>query len=236
MKITERMDEFTGHKPRDLRNHHRQECIRRDVERDAEERIRAPLVKLTGKLALRDIKLKKAVTGRKRHLIDFRDVPGAHEVAAAFGIVFQAFDDVRDLVDMGTVRRRPAPPLVTVHRAEIAVRIRPFVPDGDFVIVQELDVRVPAEEPQQLDDDRAEVELLRGEAGKSLGKIVAVLPPENGERASARAVATLHAVRENVGKKVQILFHAPNITFCPRRGRTSPLYFLKFPACPVFSS
>src|SRR5574344_2265178 len=139
MKVSERMDEFAGHKSRDLSHHHREERVGRDVKGNAEERVRSPLIKLAGKPAFRDIELEKAVTGRERHLIDFRDVPGAHEVAAAFGIVLQALDDVRDLVDMGAVRRGPAPPLVTVHRAEIAVRVRPFVPDGDLVIVQELD-------------------------------------------------------------------------------------------------
>ena len=45
--------------------------------------------------------------------------------------------------------------------------------------------------------------------GKALRKIVAVLPPENGERARARAVAALHAVRENVGRRSRYCFMRP---------------------------
>jgi hypothetical protein len=39
---------------------------------------------------------------------------------------------------------------MTVNGTEVAVLIRPFVPDGDFVVLKIFDVGVALQEPQQL--------------------------------------------------------------------------------------
>ena len=57
-----------------------------------------------------------------------------------------------------------------VDRAEIAVRVGPFVPDRDPVLLQPADVRVAPEKPQQLVDHRPHVHLLRGHERKAVAR------------------------------------------------------------------
>ena len=50
--------------------------------------------------------------------------------------------------------------MLAVDGAELAVRVGPLVPDPDAVTVQRAHVRVAGEEPEQLVDDRFQVQLL----------------------------------------------------------------------------
>ena len=97
--------------------------------------------------------------------------------------------------------------MLAVDRAELAALVRPFVPDAHAVIVEILDVGVAGEEPEQLVDDRLEVQLLGRQQRKAFGQIEAQLMAEHRERAGAGAVALLHAVGENVLHQIEILAH-----------------------------
>ena len=77
----------------------------------------------------------------------------------------------------------------------------------DAVFLEVGDVGVAVEEPQQLVDDRAEVEFLGGEAGESLAEVVADLAAEDREGAGAGAVGALFAVVEDVVEEVEVLAH-----------------------------
>ena len=84
MQIAEGVDEFAGAKTAHLRDHHREQRVGRDVERHAEKKIGAALVKLAAELAVLDVELKKHVTRRQRHLLPISaGIPGAHDQAAA---------------------------------------------------------------------------------------------------------------------------------------------------------
>ena len=94
-----------------------------------------------------------------------------------------------------------------VDRAEIAIGIGPFIPDGDAVVAQIFDVGVALQEPEQLVHDRLQRQTLGGqhrEAGRQ-GK--AHLMAEHRQRAGAGAVVLLRAVTENSFKEVVILVH-----------------------------
>ena len=77
-------------------------------------------------------------------------VPCRHDVPAAIGVLLDALHHLGNLVDALVV---PVAPLGTIDGTEVAIRVGPFVPDGDFVVVQILDVGVAAEQPQQFVDD-----------------------------------------------------------------------------------
>src|SRR3546814_7478203 len=66
---------------------------------------------------------------------------------------------------------RPIAPLLAVDGAEIAAFVGPFVPDGHLAILQPADVGVAAQEPEQFDDDRAQMALLGGQLRESRGAI-----------------------------------------------------------------
>src|SRR3546814_18627402 len=61
---------------------------------------------------------------------------------------------------MAAIGGRPIAPLLAVDGAEIAAFVGPFVPDGHLAILQPADVGVAAQEPEQFDDARAQMELL----------------------------------------------------------------------------
>ena len=104
----------------------------------------------------------------ERHLLQLADVPGADDDAPRIRDCAQLLDDLRDLVDAAPVRRRPCAPLLAVDRPELAVLVRPLIPDGHAVLAQPGDVGLAAQEPQQLVDHRAHVDLLGGDEREAL--------------------------------------------------------------------
>ena len=73
--IAEGVDEIAELESADLRDHHRQQRIRSDVERHAEENIGAALIKLAREFGVSDVKLEKRMAWHQRHLVEVADVP-----------------------------------------------------------------------------------------------------------------------------------------------------------------
>jgi hypothetical protein len=110
---------------------------------------------------------------------------------------------------MAAVRRLPVAPLLAIDRAELARLIGPFVPDAHPLILQPAHVGVAAQEPQQLDDDRAQVQLLGGQHRKALRQVEAHLRPEHRQGAGAGPVHLLRATGEHAVHEIEILTHQP---------------------------
>src|SRR6478672_10361190 len=75
------------------------------------------------------------------------------------------------------------------------------------MLVEIFDVGVAGQEPEQLIDDRLEVQLLGGEQREAVVERKAHLVAEYRERAGA--VALLHAALENLFHQFEILPHRP---------------------------
>ena len=166
VEVAKGVDEGARLEVGDLGDHHEEEGVAGDIKGDAEEEIGAALVELAVEPAVEDDELEEGVAGRQGHLLDFAGVPGGNDEAAAVGVAADLVDDVGDLVDVASVGGAPVAPLGPVNAAEVAIFVGPFVPDGDFIFPQVADVGAALEKPQELVDDRAEVEFLRGEEGK----------------------------------------------------------------------
>ena len=96
-------------------------------------------------------------------MLDLARVPGADDVAATVGVVFQVVDDFGELVDTAAVGRTPVAPLRAVDATKVAIVVGPLIPDRDLVLVEILDVGLALDEPQQLVNDRAQMQLLGGQ-------------------------------------------------------------------------
>ena len=131
-------------------------------------------------------------------------IPRGHDVAAAVGVFLDAAHHFGDLVDALAV---PIAPLGAIDRTEVTLRVGPFVPDADLMVVQVPDVGVAAEHPQQLVDDGLQVHLLGGDQREALLEVETHLVAEHADGARARAVAFLHAVVEDVLEQVEVLLH-----------------------------
>src|SRR6185437_10809168 len=94
-----------------------------------------------------------------------------------------------------------------VDGAEVAALVRPLVPDADAVLLEVLDVGVAGEEPEQLVDDRLQMQLLGGQQREAVAEIEAHLMAEHGQSAGAGAVALLDAVIENPLHQFEVLAH-----------------------------
>ena len=127
------------------------------------------------------------------------------------GIAPQVFDQTRDLIVVPPVRPLPRAPLPAVDRTELAVRVRPFVPDTNAVLPQVRGVGVAAQEPEQLVHDRADVELLGGEEREALAQVEAELVAEHAARSDAGTVGLVDAVLQDVAQEIEVSLH--------RRGR-----------------
>ena len=68
-------------------------------------------------------------------------------------IVFEAVDEVGDLVDGGSIGFGPRPPLLPVDRAEVTIFVGPLVPDGNLVFLEIGNVGVAFEKPEEFVDD-----------------------------------------------------------------------------------
>ena len=212
MQIAEGVDKFARLQIADLRNHQREQRVAGDVERHAEKQIRAALIKLAAQLAVADVKLKQAMAGRERHLLDLAWIPGRDDVPARVGIFFDLRDDGVNLVDGAAVGRAPVAPLRAINAAEAAgFLVRPFVPNRHLVVVQIFYVRVAAQKPEQFVNDGAQVQLFGGEHGKIVAQIKPRLRAEHGISAGAGAVGLELAVFEHVPQQIEVLNHRGKI-------------------------
>lgn len=158
MKIAEAVNEFLRSQPTDLSHHEREQGVRGDIERNSEEEIGTPLVELTTEFSITDIELNKSMAGCQSHLFDLARIPSGDDVAAAVGILFESLNKLCDLIDSassGTLWPAPASPLSTIDGAEIALRIGPFIPDGDTILPEIADIGITLQKPEQLMDDGA---------------------------------------------------------------------------------
>jgi hypothetical protein len=100
------------------------------------------------------------------------------------------------------------PPSAAGHdRPEIAVFVRPFVPDAYAVLFQIGDVGVALQEPEQLVDDGFHMQLLGGDERETFRQIEAHLMAEDRQRADARPVALLKALFQDQFHQIVILAH-----------------------------
>ena len=154
VQISERVDEFAGFQSADLGHHGEQDGVRGDVEWHAEEEVGAALIKLaTQRSVLANVKLKKGVAGCERHVRQVRDVPRADDQPSAVGGSFDLMDHVFELIMNGAIRPHPLPPLFAVNRPQASVFFRPFVPDGNPILLEVAHIGVALNEPQKLVDD-----------------------------------------------------------------------------------
>ena len=147
------------------------------------------------------------MAGGQGHFVDLAHVPGADDQPARVRVGLDLFHHVADLVYDVPVRRVPGAPLRPVHRSQVAVRIRPLVPDAHVVFLEVADVGVALQEPDQLVDDGLEVQLLGGDHGKALPQVETHLVAEHAQGACAGTVGLFRPVLAHVAHQVKILVH-----------------------------
>ena len=207
MQIAEGVDEVAGLQAANLRDHQREQRVAGDVERHAEENIRAALVKLAAQFAVADVKLEQRVARRQRHLSDFTRIPRADDVPPAVGILFDLLDDLVNLIEGASVGRAPVAPLRAIDAAQAAVLVRPFVPNRHAVLVEIFDVGVAAQEPEQFVNDGFGMDFLGREQREIVSQVKPRLSAKHGIRAGARAVGLELAVFEDVPQQIEVLNH-----------------------------
>ena len=211
VEIAESMDEFSGGQPANLRDHHRQERIAGDIEGHSEKEVGASLIELTTQLSILNMELEKSMTGRQCHSVNFRRIPGSHNQPPAVGLGLDLLDHPIDLVDPLILRATPVAPLRAIDPAELAILIRPFVPNRNSVLPQVANVGLAAQKPEQLVNDRPEVELLRGQERKSRtsgAKFKTRLRANNLKSAGAGAISSRSSFFEQKSKEILICLHA----------------------------
>ena len=82
MCVAEGVDEFSRLEAGALSHHHKQESIRRNVERHAEEAVGGALIELERQAPVGDVELKQRMARRQFHVVDVGHIPGAHDYAA----------------------------------------------------------------------------------------------------------------------------------------------------------
>ena len=105
------------------------------------------------------------------------------------------------------VRALPGAPLLAVDRAKVALVVRPFVPDADAIGLEIGDIGVAVQEPDQLVDDRFQMQALGGDQREALAQVEAQLPAEQRPDAGARPVALDRAGVERFVEKIEIGAH-----------------------------
>jgi len=194
MRVAKSMHKVAVLQATHLCYHHGKQCVRRYVERHPEENIRRTLIQLARQPTLRHVELEQDMAWRQGHFVDVRHVPRTHEQSSRVGIGLYLLYQLRDLVDAVAVGTAPRAPLLAVHGSEVAVGVGPLVPDSYAVVVQVFYIGVAFEEPQQLVDNRAQVQLFRRQQGETLVEVEPHLVAEHAARARAGAVVLVHTV------------------------------------------
>ncbi len=195
-----------------LGHHVGEQGIAGDVEGHAQEDVGAALVQLAAELGFfawvlrgSHVKLEERMAGHQSHFVELGHVPSAHDDASAIGVAFEGVDDLLNLVNVAAVRGGPAAPLHAVHGAEVAIFACPLIPNGDVAFFQPIVIAGSSEEPQQLLNDRAQVNLLSGDQRKAFVQIKTHLITKNAFGASAGAVGFGNTVVVHVLHEVFVL-------------------------------
>ena len=179
--------------------------VRKD--RNAEEDVRAALIQLAAQFAILNEKLEQSMARRQRHLPDFANVPRTDDVPPAVGIFFDLRDDLVNLVDRAAVGGAPVAPLRAIDAAQITIAVGQFIPDRHAVLVEILGIGVAAQEPEQLVDDRFEVEFFGGQHRKTISQRKSRLCAEDRIRSGARAVVFEFPAFQHQAQELMILNH-----------------------------
>ena len=107
VEIPESVHEISGFQIANLSYHEGQQRIGSNVERYPKEEIRTPLIELATQSTLSNVELEQDVAGRQCHLVDFGNIPGAHDVTSAGWIVADGIDDLGNLVVEHPIRSFP---------------------------------------------------------------------------------------------------------------------------------
>ncbi len=195
-----------------LGHHVGEQSVAGDVERHAQEDVSTALVQLAAELGFFawisrrcHIELEERMARHECHLVELGHVPSAHDDAAAVGVVFERVDDLLNLVNVATIGCGPAAPLHAVYGAEVAVFAGPFVPDGDVAFFEPVVVTGAGQEPQQLLDDGAQVDLFGGDEWEAFVQVKAHLVAKHAFGAGARAVGLGNAVAVHMLHEIFVL-------------------------------
>ena len=97
---------------------------------------------------------------------------------------------------MLAVVSRSRTPLIAVNVSKIAVLVGPLVPYPHTIVLQVFHVCVAVEEPQELVNNRFQVQFFCGEAGESLLEVKTHLVAEHANGACAGPVFLFRALGE----------------------------------------
>src|SRR5262245_25859362 len=145
------------------------------------------------------------MTWGQRHPLDLSHVPSADNQPPRIGRPTNPVYTIADLIDIPPVRRRPRPPLVPIDGSQLTLLVGPLVPDAHAVLTQILDVRVASQKPQQLINDRFQMQLFRRHQRKPLRQVKPHLISKNTARSGARAIAFGRSAIQNVLEQFEIL-------------------------------
>ncbi len=102
-----------------------------------------------------------------------------------------------------------------VDSAEIAVRIRPLVPNRHALFVERADIGVAAQKPKQLVDDRLEMQLLRRQERETFPQIKSRLRPKDRNRPDAGPIGPRLSARQDEAEEIVILTHEIKLVMPP---------------------
>ncbi len=159
------------------------------------------------------------MAGRQRHLIDVGWAPGADDVSTAIGISPDGLYNLANLVDtliliaipVERVVATKVTPLMTVYWSKVTVLIGPLVPDTDTTLLEPADVRTAAQEPDQLVDDAAQMQLLGCEDWEALLQIEPHLVAKHAARAGTGTVGFVDAVVQHMLEQIEVLTHLAHL-------------------------
>jgi hypothetical protein len=205
-------DEVTHIQVTLLGHHVGEQGVAGDVEGHAQKDVGTALVQLAAELGFfarvlcrRHIELKERMARHERHFVELGHVPSAHDDAAAVGVAFERVDDLLNLVNVTAIRRGPAAPLHAIHGAEVAVFASPFVPNRHVTFFEPVVVARTCQEPQQLLNDGAQVNLFGGDQREAFVEVKPHLVAKHALGARASAVGLGNALAGHVLHEVFVL-------------------------------
>jgi len=224
VNVAESVHEVARFQIAHLGHHHRKERIARDIERHAQEGVRAALIKMARKFTVCHVELEETVAGSQRHFVQLGDVPRRDDDTPRVWIFLELLNGDTDLINRNfaiagryplcpflvcgdKLMCRPRTPLFAIHGAEVAVFVSPFIPDGNVMVFEVLGVCVACEKPEQFVNDCLHVTFLGSDQGKTFRKVEPHLITEDTRGARACAVGFLGTLVEDVLHQIEELSH-----------------------------
>ena len=179
MKVPKRVNKIGCLQVANLGDHHRQQCVGGDIERNTKENI-GFVDTIDSLILVHPRRIETAYDKGESHMRNLPNIQALTIILRLSGD-FNLLNDFIYLVNAPSVAILPSGPLGTVNRPQIPIFVGPFILNRDFILPQVTDICIPFQKPQKLMNHRLQVNFLSRDQWETFSEVITTLGSKKGD-------------------------------------------------------